>query len=458
MCDQGELSIRSPKQQRENKTQNNTSNISTLASCCCCCVTLILMSSPNSSPSLSCNSINLICSELQSLSDSILSSSTGSLPSSELFPKFALKLIQLKQLNRYILTKLDAQKVFVEQRKEQVGNSQLALENLLYKQSYLLREISLCQNDQIPHIQAIEQNLLNSSTQQTSSSAGSSTIPSYSILISTYDQNLKSNHKLSLEKLHSEYQKRKSLIQSIHQKEVILNSKQELLQKKRKLIDTFPAKVQALQLLANEVNELFPKSNQVDSGNVLDGTLDLSKNLPTSLFLIFRSFYSATLDSSEMNLNIVSNPEPLQAYTGSWAIELTFTQPMSAPGAGAGAGGSNSSQAQVTYVLRYHQRLNLVLVSISNLSIAGTPSSKPLPFKKTDWSRCLLPSHLRSSAYFSGLLEPGLGEPEMWAQWLGGLRPLPSPGTELPFLSTASLINLVSLLSPSSLLSHTLSL
>lgn len=439
-----------------------------------CWSTFLLMATS----SLSCNSINLICSELQSLADSILpflpspspSSSPSPSPSSaELFHKFALKLIQLKQLNRYILIKLDQQKGLVEQRKEHVGNSQLILENLLYKQSYLLREISLCTNDSIPNLQLIEQNLkelssntftqsltssipstslstssISTSASTSSTSTSTSSLPQ-GILITNYDENLKSNHKLSLEKLHSEYQKRKSLIQIIQQKEIILNSKQDLLQKKRKLIETFPTKVRELQVLANNIQELFPKSNpgqdMILIGKSTDETtLELSRNLPTSLFLIFRSFYSTVLQSNEMNLNIVLNPESLQPFIGTWAIEVTFSRAIDDTAA------APSSQAQVTFLLRYHPRLNLVLVEVSNLSVTGLPPSKsnPFPFKKSDSSRCLLPSHLRASAYFDGVLESGLGEPEMWAQWLGGLRPLPSPGTELPFLSTASLITLVS--------------
>ena len=433
--------------------------------------------------SLSCNSINLICSELQSLADSILpflpspspSSSSSPPSSSELFHKFALKLIQLKQLNRYILIKLDQQKLSVEQRKEHVGNSQLILENLLYKQSYLLREISLCTNDSIPNLQLIEQNLkellsntftqsltssipstslLSTSTSTSTSATTSTSSPlSQGILITNYDENLKSNHKLSLEKLHFEYQKRKSLMESIQQKEIILHSRQDFLQKKRKFIETFPSKVSELQILANNIQELFPKSYpgqqqqqqemMMMTGNTSDETLELSRNLPTSLFLIFRSFYSTVLQSNEMNLNIVLNPESLQPFIGTWAIEVTFSRTIDDTTA------APSSQAQVTFLLCYHPRLNLVLVEVSNLSVTGLPPSKSnpndsFPFKKSDSSRCLLPSHLRASAYFDGVLEPGLGEPEMWAQWLGGLRPLPSPGTELPFLSTASLITLVS--------------
>jgi hypothetical protein len=103
-----------------------------------------------------------------------------------------------------------------------------------------------------------------------------------------------------------------------------------------------------------------------------------------------------------------------------------------------------TATAQVTFLFTYHPVLDLVLVQVPSLSISSFQKGNSFPFKKIDFAHCVLPSHLRKSTYFTGTLESGLGKPEMWAQWIAGLRPLPPPNSEGSLLSTASLVCLVS--------------
>jgi len=70
-----------------------------------------------------------------------------------------LGVMRLKSLNRQMSVALDEKRKHVEKRKERVDMLHLKLENLLYKQSYLLQEIKACKDVSTPHLHAMEQEL-----------------------------------------------------------------------------------------------------------------------------------------------------------------------------------------------------------------------------------------------------------------------------------------------------------
>jgi hypothetical protein len=397
------------------------------------------------------DSLTSICEELQAMCDHSLGPPIASSSGTTNFKLFALKILQLKNMNRSIFLNLDQKKTSVEKKKEKVGNAQLTLENLLYKQSYLLREIKICDDYLTPETRQIEQEtqtqILIQQKKKNLKFVDDKMEEQEEDLTSSSQKNIKEQHKESLLILESELKHRQYLETVILEKETILKQNQEILQKKRKLVDDFPVKVKALKTLADEMKELFPREEKVI---VSDNTLDLSRNLPNPLFILFRSFHSS-LHSTDISLTIVPTAQSVQSFIGNWAVELTLTQSTLLPHQ------ATPATAQVTFLFTYHPILDLILVQVSSLSISSFQKGNSFLFKKSDSARCLLPSYLRKPSFFTGTLEAGLGTPEMWAQWIAGLRPLPTPDSEGSFLSTASLISLVNSFSPSHSLSYSLS-
>lgn len=352
---------------------------------------------------------------ISNICDNLIKISEEESLNQNLFNKFSLESIKLKRLNRNQLLSLDSRRCEVEKTKERVGQAQLTLENLLYKQSYLLREIQICKNFVASELKETEKEIQTSLT------------------ITEYCPDLKEKHRSSLEFLENELKLRQQLEQEILTQQTLLNERNEILTKKRKTLEEFPEKLKSLKTLASELSETYLEN---DSSSINDININLSTDLPTPLFVLFRTFHSF-ISQNVLNVKIVLVEEKNQKNVGELAIELTIYQSSLST-----SSSSSSFTSSSTFLFQYHQRCNVILVKVKNIS---TPSQDySFPFQSLDICKCLLPPQFRNFVSLSEDIDTKSGNPEIWAQWIAGLRPLPSQEFEFSVLTAPSFINLVS--------------
>lgn len=102
---------------------------------------------------------------------------------------------------------------------------------------------------------------------------------------------------------------------------------------------------------------------------------------------------------------------------------------------------SSSLPAHSVFIFQYHQRYNVILVTVKNIFFHSQGLS--FPFQSFDLSKCLLPSEFRNFVYLPEPIDTQYGLPEFWAQWIAGLRPLPSQDCKTSTLTISSFIQLV---------------
>ncbi len=331
------------------------------------------------------------------------------------FRSLSIGMMRLKRLNRSQLLALDEKKSEVEMKKERVGSAQLALENLLYKRSHLLREMKACKDFISTHLHLVERET------------------NLSVVIRDYSPDLRVLHKQSLQILRQEIELRTDLVKNILDRESILGQQRELLQKKRRTLDEYPEKLKSLKSCLLEIGP-FVGDEEIVSPDVC---IDRLKQLCTPLYILYRgfgvhasTFLSVTTYPSEKNMD----------YLGNLAIELTIRSPFTFPS----PCGLDSGSSEAVFLFHYHSEANLILVRISRISVALNQRPLPFLFKPSQYSSCLLPSSLRQRVFSSAEIDVTVGEPEIWAQWFAGLQHLPVKNQSAEVLSVASFIDLVS--------------
>ena len=362
-------------------------------------------------PDISQKPFNFFILMISRLCDELIEKCQEPSVDSSFFHKFSLASIKLKRLNRNQLLALDSRRCEVEQTKERVGQAQLTLENLLYKQSYLLREIQISKDFVASELAETEAEL------------------KLSLSIPEYTSDLKEKHRSILEYLENELKLRHKLEQDILIQQTSLNDRTEALMKKRKLLEEFPEKLKLLKTAASELGETYLDNDL----STADMNINLLVDLPTPLFIIFRTFHSS-ISQNSATVKIVPTQENDRSILGQFAIELSIYNQID----------SNLSMTQpshATFLFQYHQRCNVVLVIVKN--IIFYPQSLSFPFQSLVLSQCLLPSQYRNSIFLSESIDPQYGKPEMWAQWLAGFRPLPSKDFEKSTLTSSSFTQLV---------------
>ncbi len=150
-----------------------------------------------------------------------------------------MALVQLKTINRNIQLSLDSQRKEIELKKNTVDKLQLNLENYLYRQAYLKRDIRECRDVSTPNLDEIER--------ETGIAMGTK----------LYRIDLEEVNQSTLEALDFEKELRLAAQAELEQalqrnKEVI-----EQLDRKRKFLDDLPLKMKLIKDATAELHEQF---------------------------------------------------------------------------------------------------------------------------------------------------------------------------------------------------------
>lgn len=145
----------------------------------------------------------------------------------------------MKSWSRKLHLILEETRQRVEAEKLNIEKLQLKLENLLYKQDYLEREIISCQSLSTTEVDnvAIELN--------------------DDLIKTEYSADLRIFHNRSVSKLRKEKIKRietESVLQELKTK---LNERTEVLEKKRKFLDDLPGKLTSVLSIAQDIDRSF---------------------------------------------------------------------------------------------------------------------------------------------------------------------------------------------------------
>ncbi len=150
-----------------------------------------------------------------------------------------MALIKLKTLNRDLQIATDNKRKEIELKKNAVDKLQLNLENLLYKQSYLKRDIRTCKDIATPNLIEIEKEL------------------GTPLGTTEYTESLAVVHQKTLTALKQEKEARIATRRNLD--EVTAKSKLALeqLDKKRKFVDELPAKLKLIKAATVDLETQF---------------------------------------------------------------------------------------------------------------------------------------------------------------------------------------------------------
>ena len=402
--------------------------------------------------------IPTLCDQLLACGQSLQKSNHG-----DKFNEAALLLLLLKKNNRLKLQQLDAKQHAVDIRKGAVNKAQLRLENLLYKQAYLLREIRDYKDFNSIELNKIETEL------------------DVKIGMDAYSNDLSQLHKNSLSILKKELQQRK-----LNRKQLLeLEKKKEVLgtelNSKRKRLETFPEKVSKMKTLAAELftsSTIEPCASGINQDSApqlpLSDSNALQKlhHLSNPLYTLYHSLQSL---SSASDVNGSLEVKIVEVSTDVWGVELTLSQtnlrlftPLldgsnsnsnsSDGGAGAGAGaGSENDSACSTILFQSCSGSHLITATISALRFVSSPPPSssnssgsgsgnatsvggivltPPGNPEDDFLTSLFPNQPASVDLLVNSSNASLGDEKgpkdgrggyLWVQWICGLRTLPPP-------------------------------
>jgi hypothetical protein len=328
------------------------------------------------------------------------------------FNQSALLLVLLKKLNRTKLLQLDEKQHSVDTLKDRVNKSQLKLENLLYKQAYLLREINDFKDYNSTELNKIETEL------------------EMKIGMDEYSSDLVQLHKNSLSILKKELQLRKlkrSELQDLEKKKESLSDE---LNSKRKRLESFPEKVSKIKTLAKEV--FSDSSSKVeDSESSTTAQVSLAEGddmlsihqLANPLYTLYHSLHSLkTANLGKVSVNIAEN-------SGNWGVELTMSQQnlhLYSPDSDNSVA-TTGGTATVTIRFEHSKTNNLVYSTVSSLqfmSPSGSTLSPPGNPEKT-LLKGMFPNK-PASIDLMATADDACGA-YLWVQWICGLRVLPPP-------------------------------
>jgi len=151
-----------------------------------------------------------------------------------------LGIMRLKGLNRQLSIELDEKRKLVEKRKEKVDSLHLKLENLLYKQSYLLQEIKSCKDLSTPHLQLLESELGGKALGATS-----------------FSSSLPLQHEAAMQALRDEMQQRKDERKALEGKSSEYKKVLSVMDEKRKFLEELPQKIGKLDSTVAEISKEF---------------------------------------------------------------------------------------------------------------------------------------------------------------------------------------------------------
>jgi len=149
--------------------------------------------------------------------------------------------LDLKSRNREIYNQLENKRKFVETKKENVDRLFLFYENLKYKQSYLRKQIRICQDLTTPALTLIESEI------------------GKEIVATTFvsDGDLTARHQLGTQILDSEYKTRNEMQGQLTVLEQKLQGVLEKVDKKRKFLDDLAVRVSVVKASTIDLQAQF---------------------------------------------------------------------------------------------------------------------------------------------------------------------------------------------------------
>jgi hypothetical protein len=149
--------------------------------------------------------------------------------------------LDLKSRNREIYSQLESKRKFVETKKENVDRLFLFYENLKYKQSYLRKQIRICQDLTTPALTLIE------------SEVGKEVVATTFVS----DVDLTARHQLGTQILDSEYKTRNEMQGQLTVLEQKLQGVLEKVDKKRKFLDDLAVRVSVVKASTIDLQTQF---------------------------------------------------------------------------------------------------------------------------------------------------------------------------------------------------------
>lgn len=189
--------------------------------------------------------MNIACDELINASNDINNAKKGDII---VYKKVALALLNLKSCNRKVHNTIETKKKEVESYKDKVDRLQLQLENLLYKKAYLKNQIKVCKDLDTPNLTVIEN------------------LSSKNIVPREFPKNYNNNNddiniifNEQIEKskniLNKEMEDRISLQKILDEESSNLQNHVDVFDKKRKIMDSLPEKLEVVKLSAKDIYE-----------------------------------------------------------------------------------------------------------------------------------------------------------------------------------------------------------
>jgi hypothetical protein len=336
---------------------------------------------------------------------------------------------------------LEQQEAAVNAQKERNDKAQLRLENLLYKQAYLAREIKLCKDFTPTEVLAVENEL------------------NCRILQNEFVSDLTRRHRESLSKLAIEYEDRQRLRANLSSLKEEYAAESSILDAKRKFLDDIPAKLTAVLTATSDLDQLFSSADP-SVGRNRDTIILTARKLPTPLYVLFHSIYTMQISSSKYDSASKFSVFDRAGAEGRWLYKVDMVEGQSAESGFAvdltlkieksgDAAPSSTLADSASVVLRFtskssksdmevdgeegneHQEPSYVTMTVTSLSFHSI-----LPFKVDQIFHCLYPRDTgdaisADATYF------------LWVQWICGLRPLPSSRTLSYGYSTGSVMHKV---------------
>ena len=203
--------------------------------------------------------MTLACDELITLANDI--NNTKENDTTEVYKKVALSLLNIKACNRKVHNTIETKKKEVENYKEKVDRLRLQLENLLYKKAYLKEQIKLCKDLDTPNLSIVENDVNNKIA-----------LREYPKKDNNDDISIiwKSQSELAMEKLNKEMDNRKELQQVFDETSNYLQNHVDIFDKKRKLLDTLPERMQKVKDSTAEIEETLTQARNIVLSSVTE--------------------------------------------------------------------------------------------------------------------------------------------------------------------------------------------
>jgi AICAR transformylase/IMP cyclohydrolase PurH len=154
---------------------------------------------------------------------------------------------RLKAASRSLHMIVEEKRKVVETRKQRLDTLQLKLENLLYKQAHLEREISICKNLSTPYTSTVEKDM------------------KMKLSTSVFSEEIWNFHESIIESMKQEKADRESMQVTLEQKQAELQKYGDALEKKRKFLEVdLPNQVQEIHKAASMTKKLFESASESD--------------------------------------------------------------------------------------------------------------------------------------------------------------------------------------------------